>query len=129
MARFRQSLVCLMVAVWLPATLHCAMDRAGLFEAALACCEHEKPARSTNAGQCDERCADFERSINKASAEMPAMGAPVLFALVDWVVVVVEVPAIPGAILPEVTDSPPELARTWHFVARAALPARAPSLA
>ena len=26
-------------------------------------------------------------------------------------------------------EPPPEVARTWHFVARAALPSRAPSLA
>jgi hypothetical protein len=130
MARFRRLLVCLLAMLWLPATLHCAMDRAGLFESAPACCGHEKTTNAADAGRCDERCPTFERIVNPSSGDNSLTpGAPALIAFVGWFAVTVDVSTIPVSVSPPETDAPLEVARTWHFAARAARPARAPSFA
>lgn len=116
-----------MAAFWLPATLHCAMDQAGLFDSAPACCDHEQPKASGDRS-CSERCAVFDRGINKASTENLSPAAPVLLALVDWLASAEFEPDVIAVGLVTTADSPPELARIWQFVARAALSPRAPSV-
>lgn len=115
-----------MATFWLPAALHCAVDQAGLFDSAPACCDHEED-RAPDDRACSERCAVFDRGINKTSTENPTLSAPVLLVLVDRLVPIEVKLAVTPAGLAKAADSPPELARTWQFVARAALPPRAPS--
>lgn len=126
MLRLRPLLVLLMVAIWLPATLHCAIDQAELLESEPACCDEEQKEMSDNE-TCSEHCAVVELGLTKGSAENAAIAAPVIVALVDWLAPMnVAPPAIPEGVS-RVANSPPELARTWQFLTRAALPPRAPS--
>ncbi len=126
MLHVRQLLVWLMVACWLPATLHCAMDQASLFDSAPACCDHEE-AQSSDDRSCSEHCDVFDRAFNKVSGENLSPAAPVLLALADWLTPIDLKPAEMPVGLCRAATAPPELARTWQFVARAALPPRAPS--
>jgi len=126
MSRFRQVFVLLMVALWLPATLHCAVDQAELFESEPACCDEAQENEPENEA-CTEQCSVVAPGINKGSAENALVAVPLLVGLVAWLTPVeLEPPTLPG--LDKPLNAPPELARTWQFVARAALPPRAPSL-
>lgn len=114
----------LLLALWLPATLHCDFQTAGLDEL-FACADehHSSPA------DAKDNCSTVESGWFQrlAAASLPAP------ALV--VVPVVFLAPAPGLLTPpdprlgERVAAPPEIARTWHFSARAAPPPRAPSLA
>lgn len=125
MQRLARVLVWLTAAFWLPATLHCAIDQAGLFEASPTCCDHDSD-RMPEDRACGERCVVLEGGV-KVSTDHASVPAPNLLAVVDWLAAselqAREAPAQPAG----TPESPPELARTWQFVARAALPPRAPS--
>jgi hypothetical protein len=127
MSRVRQLFVWVMVALWLPVTLHCATDQAGLFEAKPVCCDDEKENGSDKS--CAERCSFLDADAQAAPNNLAKAQAPVLLAclssLIEWVS---ETPIVPQ-ISPVRSESPPELPRTWQFVTRAAPLPRAPSLA
>lgn len=125
MSRARSLLVCLFAALWLPATLHCAIDSAGLFEAASECCEHELAGDVT--ASCDTACEFVASSGQTQAAVVLKPVAPAFLPLLDCP-------------LRALTDLDPSLGsfeqdpeatfriqRTWHFLARAALPVRAPA--
>lgn len=119
----------LLLALWLPATLHCQLEAAGLGDQHQdGCCTD--PAQ-TGATDCrDDACANIEASLHKEAAPRLALSAPeacdCLLCLADFAC------ACTGCTEPALSPArhavPPELAVTWQFVARAAPPARAPSL-
>jgi hypothetical protein len=126
----RRFIAVALLALWLPATLHCALEAAGfdeLFHCAAdhhSSCEHEAPADATR-----DACDIIEGSAFKPAANSALLPPPVLSA--HFLIFTVPPVALdltpPPSGLDERILAPPEVARTWHFVARAALPARAPS--
>lgn len=119
----------LLLALWLPATLHCNLEAAGLLTGHEEC--HEQTDCHDHHHQEDSSCAlahcdPIDTLAIKTGMELIAVDAPVLFACLCHLCVpaplIVELPAQ----TPAQSDAPPELAPTWHFVTRAAPEARAP---
>jgi hypothetical protein len=127
MPRMRQLFAWVMVALWLPASLHCAIDRAGLFDAKPACCDHEKDQAPDKS--CAERCNLLDAGAQKLANDFAKAPAPFLVICVAGLIELASEPAFVPQISPVRSESPPELPRTWQFVTRAALSPRAPSLA
>ena len=123
MPRLRQLVALAVLALWLPATLHCALEAAG-FEIVFVCHDHDTQAASDN--HCDDdACHAIEDAAYTAVALTKLVG-DVLFSVVALLPEPLELPA--AAISPERTDVPRELRRGWQFITRAAPPARAPSV-
>ncbi len=132
--RLRRLVALLLVSLWLPATLHCDLEAAGLDtlfpcadDAAAqtgTCCKGDAAARDA----CDlVEGAAFKPAPNTATLPPPVLRSDLLTLLLT------PPPSLDVEVVPAaVTDrsvAPPEVARTWHFVARAAPPSRAPSRA
>ena len=122
MSRLRFIFALLLATLWLPATLHCALEEAGVIVA--SACE------IADADHCaQDNCATIEASHYKTSDLLVTAPAPHLFVCLDLAELIPTETIIVPRIAPELSDCPLEVPRTWHFVVRAALPARAPSLA
>ena len=107
----------LLLALWLPATLHCALEQAGLLPEATACSD-----------KCiADNCGQFEDGLYAKSASI-ALKAPTFFPLLCLPAPATEVIFVPS-IAPERMSCPPELSGHWQFVFRAAPLPGAPSLA
>lgn len=115
----------LLVALWLPVTLHCRLEAAGFFAPHDDCAEQQ--AAHTGSDCKDDACPAIEDALYKESAQ----GLHVFAPQIADCMVLLELPA-PCALLSTLSPArhapPPELGVTWQFVARAAPPARAPSL-
>ena len=117
----------MLVALWLPATLHCDFEAVGLDE--LFHCETEH-----HSGEgfpiADDSCDVVENGWIKLSSAQHSLSAPVLSAcLLSFSAPLLEdLLAAPEIEFSDVVVAPIEIARTWQFVTRAALPARAPNL-
>jgi hypothetical protein len=115
-------LAVLLLTVWLPVTLHCDLEAAGLIDTVCA----------TDCGQQDganDRCDIVERGLYKSSADFVKIPAPELLHCVFAFVPSLELEAHATSLfLPEFVSEPQTLRRTWQFVQRAAPPSRAPSL-
>lgn len=119
----------LLLAVWLPATNHCALEASELIEALV--CDHEAAADDA----CDHDCsaevcervesASFGKDIKLLKVLPPPLA---LAAFAGLLAPVGPDPSPPPAVR---TDSPEVrlVQRTWVFAQRAAVPARAPAVA
>lgn len=126
MSRLLKIISLLLLAVWLPATLHCSLEAVG-FE--LEC--HDAPA-DVDAHGCQADACDvveggsYAKSIAGLRVLPPAftedIGALILTMLRPVEIAEPEVRRVDS---PEITG----LSRTWSFDRRAALPARAPARA
>jgi hypothetical protein len=129
MSRLVRTLLFTLVAAWLPVTLHCRLEAAGLFESADACCAGEES--SVPDTDCkDDACPTVEDALYKESAHGLNVAAPEAtdcFACLALVALTSERTAAP-TLSPPRHGPPPELRVAWQFVTRAAPPARAPSL-
>ena len=118
-----------LIAVWLPATLHCRLEGLGL-DALFAC-----PVQTADAGHTDnDSCADdgcqtveagqfaFSKS-RVAPAVLPSPDACLVYCLLQ----VAPASPVPQIFASHQTETLP-LQRTWQFARRAALPARAPDV-
>lgn len=128
MSRLARMLVLLLVAAWLPVTLHCRLEAAGL-HGADECCSTQ-PAGAT-AGDCkDDGCPAVEEALYKETSQSLKVATPALaegFAGLASLSPPSALPAEP-ALSPERHAPPLELKAAWQFLTRAAPPARAPSL-
>ncbi|MDF3058748.1 MAG: hypothetical protein K0R17_2963 [Rariglobus sp.] len=127
MRRIFPLIACLLAVLWLPATLHCGLETAGLWL-------HEHGLESADTGcaeSCEkDNCALVEDGAFKNVTHVAKVNAPVLALCVTQLVLVstaTEAAAPLSSVSPDTTDSPPELARTWQFIARTALLPGAPS--
>ena len=128
MRRWRNILSILALALWLPATLHCALESIPGLEFLACASEHSSSER-----QSGDRCCAVERTIYKNEQVRQTLRVPALLPLP---------PALPSAVEAELpadsrfgilTTAPPgtvplQLSQRWQFFSRTALPARAPSL-
>jgi len=126
MSRWKTLAAVVLLVLWLPASMHCAMDRVGLLESEPGCCA-DKPAQAPHADQCGDRCVVLDGGIHKLGGELLKDPAPVLLLALDWFVSEVRESKAVRQISPPAADFPPVYSRTWQFVTRAALPPRAPS--
>ncbi|HVY71665.1 MAG TPA: hypothetical protein VHH73_17170 [Verrucomicrobiae bacterium] len=119
MRRLKTFLACVMVALWLPASMHCLLEDAGWVPMDESCAS--SPAGSHDQG---DGC-QFESG--------GAQFVPVKVAAPAFNPVAVLLRNLPEPNDPSIfpvssgLDGAGELARSWHFTCRAALPVRAPS--
>jgi len=120
----------LLLALWLPATLHCSLEGVGL-DALFACSEASAQAEHAdqNAAHTDGcqiiESGQFAVSQSRIiSALLPAPAGVFVHCLLQ----IVPPERAAGTFACRQTEPPP-LQRTWQFVRRAALPARAPDIA
>ncbi|MCS6243484.1 MAG: hypothetical protein H2172_06450 [Opitutus sp.] len=128
MSFFAKITALLVLALWAPATWHCDLEAAGLLQDV----SHTDSCCQTSNEPCgDETCRDFTRTTASPTP------APALYAANAWVnelralLAKLEATALEpvGAqFSPGTTPASESLARTWSFVRRSALPARAPAL-
>lgn len=127
-SRFARMLVLLLVAAWLPVTLHCRLEAAGL-HGADECCASEQTAQTT--GDCkDDTCPTVEEALYKETSQGLRLATPALVECFTGFAPLFRplVLSIEPALSPERHAPPLELKAAWQFVTRAAPPARAPSL-
>jgi len=119
-------IACVLAVLWLPATLHCGLEAAGLLNH-----DHESTTVDVDcADNCHkDSCAIVEDGGYKAGTRLVNIPVPDLAPI--WLGAVTpiysEAKSAP-AVSPATTDSPPELVRTWQFTARTALLPGAPSV-
>ena len=128
MRRLFPLIACLLAVLWLPATLHCGLETAGLLDG-----HHGEACADTGcATACtDDGCAAVEDGNYKVPSALVKAPSPVFVALgLETVVALTLVDAEDvSPVLNPRTDPPLELARTWQFAARTALLPGAPYLA
>jgi hypothetical protein len=124
-----QSVAVVLLALWLPATLHCRLENIPGLEF-LSCCQHEDAEKTPAHHEQDcanDGCAAVESGFYKQEKPQDAPAKPVLALM-----------TLPGLSLDKgpqddlvsifgIFSSPPELAQSWQFSCRTALPPRAPS--
>lgn len=121
----------LLLALWLPATLHGSLETAGILAPHTDChhsgnCDSENQdanCHSESHGSIDE--GSYKPSFANANVKAPAPILSVLTTLNDLTEITPQT-IIVGMISPARTDAPPELAPTWQFITRAAPSPRAP---
>lgn len=121
MRRVFQFTALVVLALWLPTTVHCNLEALLSWQAETCCGDHaEKPSAPV------DHCGVEDGSYRMTTASV-VVAAPDL--LLCWCGQVVwAAPAVEAtAPAPDFSESPPGLTRTWQFVERAALPARAPT--
>jgi hypothetical protein len=121
---FLRRLIALAVlALWLPATLHCSLEAAGL-DNLFRCADDEHEGTT-------DTCDLVENGTIKPALNTAVLASPVFSpSLLSLLLPPSLLPLLPPAAgVTETVAAPREIRRTWHFVARAAPPARAPSLA
>lgn len=115
----------LLLAIWLPATMHCDLEAAGLADS------HQSDCCSSDTDCKADLCASIESSLIRESAPTlnltaPAVSGSFLFfaTLLPWTSTI-----LPEPVLSPRHQAPPlEIKTGWQFLTRAALPSRAPSL-
>lgn len=121
-------LALLLALAWAPLTAHCELESATGLDF-LRCASASQPA-SNGAGHCDDTsCCAVESAKYPAPSQRPIVPVFVLVALPLDLVTHYELPQPPRVTLDLPTSAPPELSTAWQFIARAAPPCRAPSLA
>lgn len=131
MRRCRVFTALLLALLWLPATVHCGLEAAGLVEHADACGHEDHRKNDADSGHCDaDNCSLVEDGAYAPSHQLVKVAAPIALLHVCHAVMrlAFETRARVVAEISPRTESPPEINRTWQFVARAALSPRAPSL-
>ena len=124
---FKKVVAMVLLALWLPATMCCALEQAGVPLFAQCCVDDtagtapETPCTET--GCCPLESAAYK--IEQTAVRVVAPSALVLDALTTLFAGAQNLPAVP--VVPVFV--PPELPVTWQFFFRTALPPRAPSLA
>jgi hypothetical protein len=121
--------VVILLAIWFAATQHCALENLGLFAAhaeqtaASGCCTGTDDACATDG------CNTVENGSYKPDHDLK-LAAPQFVACACQICLKAILPPEPpdGNVLRRDFERSDAGAPTWHFVQRAALPARAPSL-
>jgi hypothetical protein len=126
MAWFAKSAAVLLLALWVPATMHCSLEIMPGFSFLQWCCGgDEAPGQDHDCSQ--DSCSAVESGFYKIEDNptvTPGLALPLAFAAWDWVA---EQPAESASHFAPVSSVPPELPRFWQFSYRTALPPRAPS--
>ena len=127
MIRFGRLLLFALLALWLPATLHCRLEAVGVFDSH---CSDEQTAQAGADGCTDDVCPTIEQGFYKDSSATIAVAAPAECHVPDCCALLLALDRLVIApTLSPVRHAPPsELTVRWQFITRAAPPARAPAL-
>lgn len=124
---FFQLVALALLALWLPATLHCDLEAAVASHSAA----DDRHDSACNDSCARDACDTIENASYAKSAStlriLPPADASLTFCLLS--LLTAPAPLLTGREPVSFTDDPPALQalhRTWHFVRRTALPARAP---
>ncbi|MFN7140112.1 MAG: hypothetical protein ACK4UN_12325 [Limisphaerales bacterium] len=121
----------LLLAFWLPAQGHCALERAGVSWFDDCCIESGVESQKAPASEpcSDQVCCNLESPTYKVDRERPTVIPPILSILFEHISALAENRTLPPSLFGLLDVIPPELVRTWQFAQRTVLPARAPSFA
>jgi hypothetical protein len=125
---FRNIFFALAAFLWLPASAHCGLvSITGISFFACSCDANYSGNPSSDSSNCG--CFAAEKSQYKTSQLRVKLPSPNLLPT-SMTPLLTTANALPAEVsLGILTAAPPQLLKTWHFVSRTALPARAPSLA
>lgn len=127
--RVRPFVALLLLALWLPATQHCDLEAAGLLAGHDECHSGQDCAGGHQDDPCAaDVCALVEDAAYKSTFAAITVAAPTALTCLCCLHEITPATVLISLVSPERTDAPPELAPTWCFVTRTALPARAPDL-
>ena len=134
MLYLRRTIALLLLAVWLPATLHCEVEAAEIALHLAGCTEtdatdhhHDVAPENCIADNCATVEGSFTaNSSSPAAARAPVVSAAPFIALVSVPAFALSPPPVTGVI--EALAAPPQISRSWIFVLRAAPWPGAPSL-
>ncbi len=132
MQRLQRIITFVLFALWLPATLHSDLEAAGInyifggHDPSSLAREHSDCAHDRADDEVQHSTDGVSYRLDSLDLKMPLpafaflapVGAIPLFAPIDLL----------AKFAAETGAAPPEVARTWHFLRRAAPPPRAPSL-
>lgn len=117
-----------MLALWLPATQHCGLEAAGVIAASVDCHEPSDCKVPHAQSHCDtDNCQAVETPAYKNSLTTLKVAEPAVLTCLCCLHVISPETIVVPLISPERSNTPPELAPTWRFVARAAAMPRAPT--
>lgn len=120
----RRVLAVVLVALWVPATLHCAFEAAG-FENWFNC--HEEVASSTD--HCtDDACQPLESFAYKSDTGTVRIQPPASIQWSEWLIQLAPTFVLLTNEAVVRPTEPPPLTRPWQFIQRAAPPVRAPGM-
>lgn len=117
--------VYLTLALWLPATQHCALELVGIF--ANTCSDHDATGQSSD----KDGCGTVENGAYKPAGDMLKVPAPSILLCLSFLCLHLPLPEAQDEqlILPaESFQQSERRVATWHFVRRAAPLPGAPSL-
>lgn len=125
---FKESVVVLLLALWVPVSLHCSLERLLPDQPWLQCCCADASDPSSPANCTQTPCGSVETGAFKAEEQMASPTPPA------WSLLLVRSPEQEleptAGCRPGMAGRPPlEWSRTWHFTRRAARQPRAPNLA
>jgi hypothetical protein len=126
MKRFWQIITLILLALMVPASVCCLMPAKDFKVCACqgAHAEHDEAPVLPDVCPTDT----IAHSQVPLLVAVPAMQMLELADIIHAMMRLNELVATAAAPVPLMTTAPPELRATWHFVSRAALPARAPSI-
>jgi hypothetical protein len=130
MSRLVRTLLFTLLAAWLPVTLHCRLEAAGVFTSPDECCSAATTAAIPDTDCKDDACPTVEDALFKESSASLKVAAPaVTGCFACLALVTLERDRCASPTLSRARHAPPpELRVGWQFLSRAAPPARAPSL-
>ena len=124
-SRFVKCIALLLLALWVPVSMHCTLETMPTFSFLQCCCGEDEGQQQ--AGDCEEDvCGAVESGCYKIE-DNPTLAAGLVVMLVlatDWVT---EAASNAASLIEVPSTPPPELPRVWQFSYRTALPPRAPS--
>lgn len=116
----------LLLALWLPASMHCALEKLPVFAFLQSCCGTESDQQES--GDCSQDvCGAVESGLYKPEDNSVSVSAAAKTwgsAPGSWGMIPRSAPAQQRE---HPSPAPPEMASSWQFSLRAALPVRAPS--
>ena len=114
----------LVAALWLPATLHCAVETAGWFDLT-DCCESHAAAPSAGGHEELDHCATLESGVLREELSATVLSAPVAVLLEALRPALAEETTAANGVTPWRT-APPEIGGLWRATHRVVAAARAP---
>jgi hypothetical protein len=130
--RLQRIIAFVLFALWLSATLHSDLEAAGI-NYVFGGHDHASLARQHSGCAHDRVDDEVQHSTDGVSYRHDSLDLKVPLPAFAFLYPVGTIPLfapidLPAKFVAETGAAPPEVARTWHFLRRAAPPPRAPSL-
>ncbi len=125
MPRIKSLIAVLLLALWLPATAHCALESVGILVGSEGCC----PEGGVDCA--GDKCEQLEKGLFKNSSDTVKVTAPQQLLCTCYLCLQLIQPELVAVadLSAACADHPQDWIPSWNFEHRAALPALAPSAA